>query len=72
MDAASCDRERLSSRTIGFLFLGIAAVLFIVGLVILPVVGFVFAVPLLVIGVAMLIAPESKACRLIRRGLRAG
>lgn len=72
MDAASCDRERFSSRTIGLLFLGIAAVLFIVGLVILPVVGFVFAVPLLVIGVVMLIAPESKACRLIRRGLRAG
>ncbi|MEJ5357132.1 MAG: hypothetical protein WHT06_00535 [Desulfobacterales bacterium] len=72
MDAASCDRERFSSRTIGFFFLVIAFGLFAVGLVVLPVVGFVFAVPLLVTGVAMLIAPESKACRLIRRGLRAG
>ncbi len=72
MDAASCDRERFSSRTIGLFFLGIALVLFVVGLVVLPVVGFIFAVPLLVIGIAMLIAPESKACKLIRRGLSAG
>jgi hypothetical protein len=41
-------------------------------MLILPVVGFVFATPFATIGVVMLAAPESKACRRIRRGFNAG
>jgi hypothetical protein len=44
----------------------------VIGLVVLPVVGFIFAVPLIVIGVVMLMAPESTACQIIRKGLRVG
>jgi hypothetical protein len=48
----------------------VSLLLLAVGMVILPVVGFIFAVPLLVLGIGMLTAPESKACRLIMDGLR--
>jgi predicted membrane protein len=72
MDANECKQERFSSRTIGFVFLVVSILLFVVGLVVLPVVGFIFAVPLIVIGVVMLMAPESKACQIIRKGLKVG
>jgi hypothetical protein len=70
MDANECKQERFSSRTIGFVFLVVSILLFVIGLVVLPVVGFIFAIPLVLIGVVMLMAPESKACQLIRQGLR--
>jgi len=72
MDANDCRQERFSSRTIGLVFLVASILLFVIGLVVLPVVGFIFAIPLIVVGVVMLLAPESKACRMIRQGLRVG
>jgi predicted membrane protein len=72
MDANECKQERFSSRTIGLLFLVVSILLFVVGLVVLPVVGFIFAIPLVLIGVVMLMAPESKTCLMIRKGLRVG
>lgn len=71
MNANECKQERFSSRTIGVVFLIVSALLFVAGLVILPVVGFVFAIPLLILGITMLAAPESKTCRLIRKKLGA-
>jgi predicted membrane protein len=72
MDANECKQERFSSRTIGFVFLVASILLFVIGLVVLPVVGFIFAIPLVLIGVVMLMAPESKACQMIRKGLKVG
>jgi predicted membrane protein len=69
MDVNECNKERFSSRSIGVVILLISMLLFIVGLVLLPVVGFIFAIPLLILGIAMIAAPESRACRLIREGL---
>jgi len=71
MDANECRQERFSTRTLGFFVLAFSMLLFLVGLVILPVFGFVFAIPILILAVLMIAAPESKACRLIRGGLRA-
>jgi hypothetical protein len=70
MDANDCKRERFSNRTIGVFILLFSGLLLIIGLVILPVVGFIFAIPFLILGLAMVAAPESNACRLIRKGLR--
>lgn len=70
MDANECKQARFSSRTIGVVFLVVSIPLFVIGLVVLPVVGFIFAIPLIIIGVVMLAAPESKACKMIRQGLR--
>jgi hypothetical protein len=72
MDANQCNQERFSSRTIGFIFLTVSALLFAVGMLVLPVIGFVFAIPFTILGVVMLLAPESKACRMIRQGIRMG
>jgi hypothetical protein len=71
MSVNECKQERFSSRTIGVVFLIVSVLLFVVGMVILPVVGFVFAIPLLILGITMLAAPESKTCRLIREKLGA-
>jgi hypothetical protein len=70
MDANECRKERFSSRSIGLVILAISMLLLIIGLVVLPVVGFIFAIPLLVLGIAMIVAPESRACQLVREGLR--
>jgi hypothetical protein len=72
MEANECRKERFSSRSVGIAVLLISMLLFVVGLVVLPVVGFIFAVPLLILGIALLVAPESAACRLIRKGLGSG
>lgn len=72
MDANECKQERFSSRTIGFVFLVVSILLFVIGLVVLPVVGFIFAIPMILIGIVMLTAPESKACQMIRKGLKVG
>jgi hypothetical protein len=71
MDANECKQERLSSRTIGFIILIVSLLLLGIGMIILPVVGFIFALPLIILGVTMMVAPESKACRLIRQRLKA-
>jgi hypothetical protein len=70
MDANDCKRERFSNRTIGIIILLVSMLLLVIGLVILPVVGFIFATPLIILGIAMVAAPESNACQLIRKKLR--
>ncbi|MDZ7581301.1 MAG: hypothetical protein U5R30_11995 [Deltaproteobacteria bacterium] len=69
-DKTDCRNERVSSKTVGIAFIIVSLLLLTVGLVVLPVVGFIFAVPLLVVGIGLIAAPESKACRLIMDGLR--
>jgi hypothetical protein len=54
---------------VGIVIIVVSLLLLTVGLIVLPVVGFIFAVPLLVLGIGMLTAPESKACRLIMDNL---
>jgi membrane protein required for beta-lactamase induction len=69
MSINECNQERFSSRSVGFVVLAVSMLMFVVGLVVLPVVGFFFAVPLLVLGLVLIFAPESAACRLIRKKL---
>jgi len=67
MNKLDCNSERLSSRTLGVILLPLALLLAFVGGLILPVVGFFFAAPLLLMSGVLLLAPESKTCQLIRR-----
>jgi hypothetical protein len=67
MNKNDCNSEKLSSRTLGFILLPLALLLALVGGLILPIVGFFFAVPLLLLSGVLLLAPESKTCQLIRR-----
>lgn len=70
MDRVDCLNERSSSKTVGMVIIGVSLLLLAVGLLLLPVVGFIFSIPLLILGIGMLVAPESKTCRLIMQGLR--
>ena len=70
MNKTDCKNEKVSSRTVGIIFIVLSLLLLSVGLVVLPVVGFIFAVPFLILGIGMIAAPESKACRLVMDGLR--
>ena len=70
MNKTDCQNERFSSRTVGIIFIALSLLLLTVGLVVLPVVGFIFAIPLMVLGIGMIAAPESKTCRLIMDSIR--
>jgi len=70
MNKNDCQNERLSTKTVGDLIIIASLLLLTIGLIVLPIVGFIFAIPLLVLGIGMVAAPESKTCRLIIGGLR--
>jgi hypothetical protein len=65
MNKTDCVTERYSARTIGIILLVLGLALAALGFLILPVVGLFFAVPLLLLSALLLVAPQSKACRLI-------
>ena len=65
MNKLDCFSEKMSSRTLGFVLLPLALFLAFIGGIVLPVVGFFFALPLLIMSGVLLFAPESNACRLI-------
>ena len=67
MNKKDCVSEKWSSRTIGLIILPLALALGFLGFLILPVVGLFFAVPLFILSLVFLAAPESKVCRLILR-----
>ena len=69
MDKNECQNERVSAKTMGMAIIAVSILLLTIGWVLVPVVGFVFAVPLLVLGLGLIIAPESKTCRMIIEGL---
>ena len=65
MDYTDCISERYSARTIGVVVLALGLGLAALGFLILPVVGLLFAIPLLGLSALLLVAPQSRACRLI-------
>lgn len=70
MNKIECFSEKISARTLGLFILPFALALAFIGGIILPLIGFFFALPLLVLSGALLLAPESKACRLITAGAK--
>ena len=65
MDRTDCLRDKLSSRTVGFIILGFSLIIAFAGFLIVPVLGVFFALPLLILAGVFIAAPESKVCRLI-------
>lgn len=68
MNNTDCKSEKISSRSLGILLLPLALVIAFFGSLVLPIIGLFFAVPLLLMSIILLFAPESKACKLIRGG----
>ena len=65
MDKNACQTERFSSRTVGTIIILASLLLFAIGSILIPVVGSLFAIPLLVLGIALIVTPDSKACKLV-------
>lgn len=72
MNKMDCLREKLSSRTVGFILLPFALLIAFAGFVVLPILGLFFALPILALALIMIAAPESKVCRLITGKLGSG
>lgn len=65
MDRTDCLRDKISSRMVGFILLGLSLIIAFAGFLIVPVLGLFFALPLLLLAGVFIAAPESKVCRLI-------
>lgn len=65
MNKIDCLSEKFSARALGFFLLPVSIFLGFIGGIILPVIGFFFALPLVIMSGALIFAPQSKACRLI-------
>lgn len=64
MNRLDCYSEKISGRTLGVVILPLALFLVLAGSLVVPVVGALFALPLLLLSGGLMFAPESEACRL--------
>jgi uncharacterized metal-binding protein len=65
MNKSDCKQEKISSRALGFIVLPFALLVAFAGFMVIPIIGIIFALPLLGFAGILLAAPESKVCRLI-------
>ena len=65
MNRTDCKIERVSNVTIGFFLLLIGVFFTLIGIMIIPVIGLLFAIPVLLIAVIFLASPRSRACSII-------
>jgi hypothetical protein len=65
MDKMDCAREKISSRTVGLILLPFALLIAFAGFMVIPILGIIFALPVLVLAIMLIAAPESKVCKLI-------
>jgi hypothetical protein len=65
MNKTDCEQEKISSRMIGFIILPIGLLLALASFALLPIFGLVFALPILILSVVFIAAPESKVCKLL-------
>ena len=65
MNNSKCLSEKIFSRTVGGILLTISFVIAIIGSFIIPIVGLIFAIPVLMGGLFFITSRGSKACRLV-------
>ena len=65
MEKSDCVQEKMSSRMLGFIILPFGLLLAVVSFFLLPIFGLIFALPVLILAVMFIAAPESKVCRLL-------
>jgi hypothetical protein len=65
MDKSDCAQEKMSSRMLGFIILPFGLLLAVASFFLLPIFGLIFALPVLILAVMFIAAPESKVCRLL-------
>ena len=65
MNRLSCFFERISDYTVGLILLFFSLAFTVIGFTILPVIGWLIAIPLLVLAIVFLGARRSKECAFI-------
>ena len=65
MNKDACIKEKISSRTVGLMILPFGLLLAFASFFFLPIVGIVFALPVLLFSGVLVVAPESRVCRLL-------
>lgn len=65
MNKTDCQKEKISSRTLGFILMPFAILIGFAGFMVIPILGAFFALPVLGFALVLIAAPESKVCRLI-------
>lgn len=70
MNKNECRLERVSNMTIGFFLILFGFLFVLAGITVLPILGFIIAVPALVIGGVFLASPRSKACAVLAQKSR--
>lgn len=65
MSKTECFYDRVSSRSIGAVVFTFSLLLAVIGTIVVPVFGFFFALPLIVMAGVFVFAPDSRACRLM-------
>lgn len=65
MNKSDCVKEKISSRTVGFILLPFAFFIAFAGFMVIPILGVIFALPVFGLAIMLIAAPQSKVCRLI-------
>lgn len=65
MNKTDCKYERISNVTVGFILLIIGMFFTLIGIMIIPVIGLLIAIPVLLIAVIFMASPRSNACSII-------
>ena len=65
MNKSDCEKSRYSKRTIGIMILPLAIVLSLIGGLVVPVIGLLFAAPLYLLSIMFIAGRDSKVCRLV-------
>ena len=60
-----CLTEKWSARAVGFIILPIALIIGFFSILLVPILGLIFALPLFIFSLALILAPDSKVCQLI-------
>mgnify|MGYP000141508711 CR=1 FL=1 len=65
MSKTECFYDKTTSRLVGTVVFIVSLLLAVIGSIVLPVFGFFFALPLIIMAGMFVFAPDSRACRLL-------
>lgn len=70
MNKTDCKLERVSNVTVGLLLLTVGVFFTLIGIMIIPVIGLMVAMPVLLLAFIFLASPRSKTCSIIAQKTR--
>ncbi len=65
MNKLKCAAEKMTLKTLGLIIAPFVLFFVVVANVVLPVIGFFFALPLIILNVLLVSAPKSRTCQLL-------